>query len=137
VELHALHDHHFRFGGLAFLDGDDAVGSADLFHGLGQFVADFRVIVGRDGGHLGDFLGVLVVDLLGDAVQLIDDLVHGLLNAAGQRHGVGAGGDVLETFPVDRLGQDGGGGGAVAGHVAGLAGGFLDELGPHVLVRIL
>ena len=55
-------------------------------------------------------------------------LVDGLLDAAGQGHRVVAGGDHLEAFAVDGLGKDGGGGGAVAGHVAGLAGGFLDEL---------
>ena len=50
--------------------------------------------------------------------------------------GIVAGGDVFEPFAIDGLGQNGGGGGAVAGDVAGLAGGFLDELGAHVLVRV-
>ena len=137
IELHALHDHHFGLGRLAFFDGDDAVGGADLLHGLGQLLADLGVVVGGDGGDLGDFLVVLVVDLLGQAVQFVDDLVHGLLDAAGQGHRIGAGSDVLEAFAINGLGQDRGGGGAVAGHVAGLAGGFLDQLGPHVLVGIL
>ena len=69
-------------------------------------------------------------------LQLLDDPLDGLLNAARQGHGIVAGGDHLETFAVDGLGEDGGGGGAVAGHVAGLAGRFLDELRPHVLVGI-
>ncbi len=69
-------------------------------------------------------------------VQLLDDAVDGLLDAAGQGHRVGAGGERLEAFAVDGLGEDGGGGGAVAGDVAGLAGGFLDELGAHVLVGV-
>ena len=77
------------------------------------------------------------VDLLGELVQLLDDLLDALLDAAGQGHRVGAGGDGLEPFAVDGLGEDGGGGGAVAGDVAGLAGGFLDELGAHVLVRVV
>ena len=59
-----------------------------------------------------------------------------LLNAARQGHRVMAGRDHLEAFAVDGLGENGGGGGAVAGHVAGLAGGFLDELGAHVLVGV-
>ena len=37
---------------------------------------------------------------------------------------------------IDGQGEDGGGGGAVAGHVAGLLGDGVDELGPHVLERI-
>ncbi len=36
-----------------------------------------------------------------------------------------------------RFGQDGGGRGAVAGDVVGLAGGFFDELGAEVLVRVV
>jgi hypothetical protein len=35
------------------------------------------------------------------------------------------------------LGQDGGGGGAVAGDVVGLDGRFLEQLGAHVLIRVL
>ena len=70
-------------------------------------------------------------------MQFLDDALDGLLDAAGQGHRVMAGGDGLEALAVDGLGQDGGGGGAVAGHVAGLAGGFLDELGAHVLVGVL
>ena len=52
-------------------------------------------------------------------------------------HGVGAGGDVLEALAEDGLGQDGGGGGAVAGDVGGLGGDLLDHLGAHVLVVVL
>jgi hypothetical protein len=38
---------------------------------------------------------------------------------------------------TERLGQDGGGGGAVTGDVVGLLGNFLDELGPDLLPRVL
>src|SRR2546430_1611644 len=100
VELHALHDHDFRVGGLAFLDGDDAVGRPDQLHRLGQLLADLGVVVGSDGRDLGDFLRVLGVDLLGEAVQFLDDTVHALLDAAGQGHRVGAGGDALEALAV-------------------------------------
>src|SRR3982074_806991 len=42
------------------------------------------------------------------------------IDAALQIHRVHAGGDRLRAFPDDRVGQDGGGGGAVAGLVGGL-----------------
>ena len=48
-------------------------------------------------------------------------------------HGVGAGGHVLHALADEGLGQQGGGGGAVAGHVVGLGGDFLHQLGAHVL----
>src|SRR5438445_526879 len=71
-----------------------------------------------DGGVLGPLRVVVGVDLLGEAFLLAGDALDGLVDAAGPRHGVGAGGDVLDALPVDGLGQDGGGGGAVAGDVA-------------------
>src|SRR5262249_21855256 len=130
-------DDDLRLGRLALFNRDDAVGGADELHGLGELLADLGVVVRGDGGDLGDLLLVLVVDLLGDLGQLGDDVLDRLLHAAGQRHGVVAGGDHLEAFAVDGLGEDGGGGGAVAGDVAGLGGGLLDELGAHVLVGVL
>ena len=76
-------------------------------------------------------------DRLGQLLQLVDDHFDGLLDAALQLHRVGAGDDVLRALAEDRLGQHGGGGGAVAGDVGGLARHFADHLGAHVLERIL
>ena len=59
------------------------------------------------------------------------------LEAALEHHRVGAGGDHPHAFADDRLGEDGGGGGAVAGDVVGLAGDFAGELGAEVLERVL
>ena len=50
--------------------------------------------------------------------------------------GLRAGGDKLQAFAVNRFGQQRGGGGAVAGGVAGLAGDFAHHLGAHVFVGI-
>ncbi len=72
----------------------------------------------------------------GDLLELLDDGLDGLVDAALELHRVGAGGDVLEAFAEDRLGQHGRGGGAVAGEVGGLGGDFLHHLRAHVLDRI-
>src|SRR6185295_18255760 len=101
-----------------------------------QLGADFLVVIGGNGGDFGDFLVVGVVHLLRHLVQLFDDAIDALLDAARERHRIGAGGNVLEAFAVDRFGEDGRRGGAVAGHIAGLGGGFLDELGAHVFVHV-
>ena len=133
VELHAF-DHFERgFDRLGFLDGDGAV-LADLVHRVGDDLADGGVPVGGNGRDLLDFLFVL--DLLGDLVEVLDGGVDGLVDAALDADRVGAGGDVLQAFAKDRLGQDGGGGGAVAGGVAGLAGDFADHLGAHVFTGV-
>ena len=68
--------------------------------------------------------------------RCFDGRLDGLVDAALDGHRVGAGGDVAQAFLIDRQGQDGRRGGAVAGHVAGLLGDGVDELGAHVLERI-
>ena len=59
------------------------------------------------------------------------------MDAAAQGHRIGPGGDHPQPFEIDRLGQQRGGRRAVAGHVAGLRGRFLDQLGPQVLVGVV
>ena len=63
--------------------------------------------------------------------------LHGLVDAALEAHGIDAGGDGLEAFLDHGVGEDGGGGGSVAGDVVGLGGDFLEKLGAHVLVGVL
>ena len=88
------------------------------------------VVVGGDGADLGDHLAL---DFSCGLLELADDRLDGLLDAALDQHRVGAGRDHRQALVEDGLGQDGGGRGAVAGHVAGLGGDFLDHLGAHVL----
>ncbi len=133
VELHALDDLEGRLDGLGLFDGDGAV-LADLVHGVRDDVADRFVPVGGDGGDLADFLAV--VDLLGNARELGDRGLHGLVDAALEVDRVGAGGDVLQALAVDALGEHGRRGGAVTGAVGGLGSDFLDHLRAHVLVGI-
>jgi hypothetical protein len=76
-------------------------------------------------------------DLGGVACQrFVDDARCGL-DAALQRHRVGARGNVLQALVHDGLAEHGGGGGAVTGDVVGLGGDFLGELRPDVLERVL
>jgi len=108
---------------------------ADLVHRVGDDGADRLVAVGRDGADLRDFLrgggG------LGGLLELLDQGVHRLVDAALQVHRVHAGGHILHAFAHDGLGQHGGGGGAVTGVVGGLGSHFLDHLRAHVLELVL
>ncbi len=132
VELHALDILRLEVGALALLDGDDAV-AAHALHDLGDQVADLRV-GGGDGGDLRDLF--LALDGRRGVADVLDDRLHALLDALAQLHRVGAGGEVPEALIDDGLRQHGGGGGAVAGHVVGLGGGFLQQLCAHVLEGI-
>ena len=67
----------------------------------------------------------------------LDHGLGGLVDAAGQGHRIGPGGNHPQPFAIDGLGQHGGGGGAVAGDVVGLRGRFFDQLGAEVFVRVV
>src|SRR5262249_28047672 len=135
IELHSLDELVAGLDRLAFLDGDHAV-LADPGHGLGDDLADGAVVVGGDGGDVLHVVGLAELDLLAHALELFGDVLDGLFHAALHEHGVGAGDDRLQALVVDGLGQDGGGGGAVAGDVARLGGDFLDHARAHVLVVV-
>jgi hypothetical protein len=112
--------HEGVFAALVLLFGDD--------------LSDLRVVVGRDGAHVGD---VLALDRLGHLVQRLDRGLDGGVDAPLQLHRVGAGGDVLDALAVDRLREHGRGRRAVAGDVGGLGSDLADHLRAHVLERVL
>ena len=144
IELHALDDFELSLKRLRLFDGDHAI-LTDLLHSLGDDGADGGVGVGRDGADLGDHVAGDGLGELGERaaldcavlVALADDGLDGLVDAALERHGVGAGGDGLDALAIDRLREHGGGGGAVPGDVGGLGGDFADHLCAHVLERVL
>ena len=70
-------------------------------------------------------------------MQLGDDGLDGLVDAALEGDRVGAGGDVAQALVDQGLGQNGRGGGAVTCDVVGLLGNFLHQLGADALERIV
>jgi hypothetical protein len=107
---------------------------AHLFHRVGNDVADRRVGVGGDGPDLRDHV---TGDGLGELLDFLDSHFDGLLDAALDRHRVRAGSYSLNALAINRLRQNGRGGGAVAGDVGGLRGHFAHHLCAHVLERVL
>src|SRR5690606_882100 len=105
-----------------------------LLHRLGDDGADGGV-TGGDGRGVRDLL--FGVDLGGGVLQLLDHGGDGLLDAALDGDRVGTGRDRAQAFLHQGLGEDGGGGGAVAGDVVGLLGDLLDQLGADLLVGVL
>src|SRR5471032_6451 len=130
VELHTFNDVQLVVQRFAVFDGDHAL-FADFFHRFSDALADRVVRVGRDRADLGDFFGGGA--WTSDFCQLFDGGSDCLVDAALQVHRVHAGGHELHAFAHDGLGQHGGGGGAVAGVVAGAGSNFLDHLRAHVL----
>ena len=133
VELHALDVLGLEGHGLGFLDRDDAV-LAGLVEDVRDEVADL-LVGGADGRDLGDL--VVALDRHATPSDRLRQRLLGGVDADLHLHRVGARGDVLEALGDDRLGQHRGGGGAVAGHVLGLGGGFLEQLRAHVLERVV
>ena len=133
VELHTLDHVQTGLGGLALLDGDDAF-LAHLLHGLGDQLAD-GLVAGGHGADTGN--GIRVGHGNGIGLDGLNGSGNGLVDALAHDHGVGAGGQVLQALPGDGLCQQGGGGGAVTGHIIGLGGDLPDELCAHVLEGVL
>src|SRR5699024_118249 len=73
----------------------------------------------------------------GACTEFIQGLLGGSLDTLVQLDGVRAGCHVAQTLGDERLGQQGGGGGAVTGDVVGLDCNRLDQLGAEVLEGIL
>ena len=133
VELHALGELELEAEGLALLDVHDAV-LADLLDGVGNDVADLA-LARRDGGDAGDVL--LAVDLDRLRLEVLDDRVDGLLDAALETHRVRAGSDVLQALADDGLPEHRGGRRAVAGDVRGRGRDLAHELRALILERVL
>ena len=134
VELHALDRLEVRLEALGLLDRDHAI-LADLVERFGDQVADLRIVIGGNGTDLRDLFLAGGGDA--DLLELIDDGLHGVIDAALDRHRVGAGRDVLEPFAENRLREDGCGRRAVAGDVRRLRRDFLQHLRAHVLEGII
>ena len=147
IEPHSLDHFERRLHGLGFLDRNDAV-LADLFHGLGNDVADGGIVVGGHRAHLRDHRAL---NRLRDSVELALDVLFvtvlaGLIVAANRAnrafdtalhvHRVGAGGHGLRALAENRLGQHGRGGGAVARNVGSLGSDLTHHLRAHVLERV-
>src|SRR5690606_14535813 len=134
VEPHIFDDGQIIPPARTSLDGDHAF-LAHALHGLGDDVTDGIVGVGGDGAYLSDGLGVGA--WLGQILQLVDNGDGGLVDTALEVHRVHAGGNGLQAFVDDGLGQYGSGGGAVTGFVVGLGGNVLEQLSAHVLELVL
>src|SRR6266487_662925 len=134
VELHPIHRLERGLEALRLLHRDHAV-LAHLLHRVGDDLADLRIVVRGDRPDLGDLLRALAGR--GDPLQLLHHQLDRPVDAALQRHRVGARGDRLQPFAEDRLRQHRRGGRAVPGDIGGLGRHFLHHLGAHVLDRVL
>src|SRR5690606_11318526 len=104
---------------------------ADALEGVCDQIADGLVVIGGDGGHLRDL--ALALDLTAERAKLLDDRLHGRIDATLQVHRIGTCRDVLEAGRHDRLGEHGRGGRTVTGDVTGLRCDLLHHLGAYVL----
>ena len=133
VELHALRKLKLEAEGVGLLDGHSAV-LAHLVDGIGKDFADQGVRSG-DGCDLSDlFLPADDLGLLGD---ISNGHGHGLVDAPLEASGAGPGGHVAQTLLDQGLGEHGRSGGSVTSDVVGLGGHLLNELGTHVLERVI
>ena len=103
--------------------------------GFGDLLTDDGVAVGGDDADLGDLVGT--GDRLGAGLEILDHPGDGEIDAALQVLRVHSGRDRLHALADDRLGENGGGGGAVAGEVVRLRSDFAQHLRAHILELVL
>ena len=115
---------------LALLDRDHAF-VADRLHCFGDFGANFRVAVRRDGADLCDL--VVRRDLLGLCLQLVDHGRNREVNAAPRSIGLAPAATDLAPSLMICMGQNSCGRRAVAGYFRRLGGHLLEHLRAHVL----
>ena len=133
VKLHTLDDIESRLKRLGLFDGDRAV-LTDLIHRIGNHLTDFGIAVSGNRGDLSDLVGRL--DLLGELGDRLGNGGGSLVDTVLKGHSIRAGGEVLKTFAVDCLGEQGSRRRAVTGDIVRLGGDLLDHLGAHVLEGI-
>ena len=134
VELHALGVLDLDLQAFALFDGDHAV-MADLVHGLGEQLADLRV-VGRDRGDVLDVLFAFDGNRqLARSARPPPAAPRSMPRLSSI--GLAPAARLRRPFGDHRLGQHRGGGGPVAGHIVGSGGGLLEHLGAHVREVIL
>ena len=133
VELHTLDDIESRLERLGLFDRDRAV-LTDLIHRIGNHLADFGITVSGNRGDLSDLIGRL--DLLGELGDRLGNGGGSLVDTVLKGHSVRAGGEILKTFAVNSLGEQGSRGRAVARYVVRLGGDFLNHLSAHILEGI-
>ena len=118
IELHALYHVDGGVHTLGFADGDHAV-LADLTHGVSDELTDLGIVVGGDRSNLFDLVEV-IANHLALLLDMSDYGADSFVDTALEIHRVGSGGYVLQANAHDGLRQNGSGGCAVAGLVAGL-----------------
>ena len=132
IELHSVHRLQLGSHGLGFLDRDHAV-FADLLHGLGNDIADGGIAVGGNAADLGDHVAG---NGLGELLEFFNGYRDRLVDAALDGHRIRARRHRFDAFAENCLGQNRGGGGAIAGDIGGFRRHFAHHPGAHVLERI-
>ena len=133
VELHAFDELQVGLHRFGFFNGNHTI-LADLLHRLSDQRPNVFVVVRRNRGHL--LLFFLALHRLRKFLQLFDHDLHRAIDSALEIHRIRTGGDVLDTFAIDRLSQNGRRRGAVARQVACLTGDLTHHLRAHILVRV-
>src|SRR5258705_1683517 len=116
IELHSLDDFERSFHCLGLFYCDHAVFS-DLVHCFGNNIANGRVAVCGYGSNLSNRIAF---DRLGESLDFLCRALNGFVDTTFQGHRIRAGGNGLDAFAENRLGQNGRGGCTVTSDIGSL-----------------
>ncbi len=118
---------------LAFIHGNDPI-FANLFHGVGEQIADGSVIIGSDRGDVSHF--GLVFDLDRHLAKAFGNVSYSSLNTSLHLNGIDTCNNSLQAFVENRFGHHSRGSGTIACNVAGLACHFANHSSAHVFIDV-
>ena len=133
IELHTFNPFDFGFEAFAFVDSDNAI-FTNFFHGSGQLVADFSVVVGSDATNVSHV--VFAFHFNRHLVKLFGDVGYSQFDTRFHLNRVYASNNRFETFVEDRFGHYRCSRRTVTSHIARFACDFSNHSGAHVFVDV-
>mmetsp|Transcript_9219 Transcript_9219/g.16101 ORF Transcript_9219/g.16101 Transcript_9219/m.16101 type:complete len:295 (-) Transcript_9219:211-1095(-) len=134
IKLHAFHDLQFIHEQLSVSNRDRTV-LTDTFHSICDQFADGSISIGRNGSHRCNLL--LARNTPGHILELLQHMVHRLVNSSFEIHRVHARRNCLDSLRIYRAGEYGGGGCTITSDIIRRIGDAADQLCPQVHMPIL
>jgi len=116
IELHTFDNLDLGIPALGFLDRDNAI-LANLLHGLGNQLTDFRIVVGRNCTDLCNLF--FTGDTAADVPEFLYHFADSAVDTSFQVDRTCACCNILQAFAIDRLSQNRSGCGSITCNIAG------------------
>ncbi|SGA32437.1 Uncharacterised protein [Chlamydia abortus] len=133
VEIHTFNNIENSFETFSFLNSNRAV-FPHFFHGFGDEITNFSIIVSRNRRYLSDFFVMLY--RFTNFFDLIYNDFDSFINTSFEVHRIGACSHISQSFTVDSFSKNSSCGSSVTSFICSFASNFFHHLSSHVLVFV-